>query len=134
MVESTNAAEEVKPKTDEAESQENKVTTNWADDDDEVEEGDREKDIGGNVPVAKKEPEAPKIIPPKTKREKNIFGDFVVTKINIKEREIPTFVGPDEEESEEESDSEPEPQNDDADEEKKIVEPVKQISKKDKKK
>ena len=45
---------------------------------------------------------------PKVKRERNIYGDFVVTKINIKEREIPVPQADDEEEEEEESSEEEE--------------------------
>lgn len=46
---------------------------------------------------------------PRTKRERNIYGDFVVTKINIKEREI-VIPQNDEEESEEEESEEEEEQ------------------------
>ena len=45
---------------------------------------------------------------PKVKRERNIYGDFVVTKINIKEREIPVPQKDEEEEEEEEESSEEE--------------------------
>jgi len=74
------------------------------------------------------------IVPPKprTKREKNIYGDFVVTKINIKERVIvvPENEGSDEEEeeSEEESEEEVSAQTEPVEEVKK--EPVKILSKK----
>ena len=47
-------------------------------------------------------------MPPKEKREKNAFGDFVVKKIVIKDKEVPKSVAPLEEESEEEEDSDPE--------------------------
>ena len=47
---------------------------------------------------------------PKVKRERNIYGDFVVTKINIKEREIPVPQNDQEEEEEEESSEEEEEQ------------------------
>jgi len=47
---------------------------------------------------------------PKVKRERNIYGDFVVTKINIKEREIPVPQNDEEEEEEEESSEEEEEQ------------------------
>ena len=47
---------------------------------------------------------------PKVKRERNIYGDFVVTKINIKEREIPVPQADEEEEEEEESSEEEEEQ------------------------
>jgi hypothetical protein len=40
---------------------------------------------------------------PRTKRERNIYGDFVVTKINIKERVIEVPKNENEEEEEEES-------------------------------
>ena len=46
----------------------------------------------------------------KVKRERNIYGDFVVTKINIKEREIPVPQADEEEEEEEESSEEEEEQ------------------------
>lgn len=53
------------------------------------------------------------MVPPKprTKRERNIYGDFVVTKINIKDRVIvvPKNEGEDEEEESEEESEEEEP-------------------------
>ena len=45
---------------------------------------------------------------PRQKRERNIYGDFVVTKINIKEREVVIPKNEDEEEEEEESSEESE--------------------------
>lgn len=45
---------------------------------------------------------------PRTKRERNIHGDFVVTKINIKEREIVVPKNENEDEDEEESSEESE--------------------------
>jgi len=72
---------------------------------------------------------------PKVKRERNIYGDFVVTKINIKEREIPVPQADDEEEEEEESSEEEEeqaPAQQEAEEEVK-KEPVKILSKKEQK-
>mmetsp|Transcript_35508 Transcript_35508/g.43492 ORF Transcript_35508/g.43492 Transcript_35508/m.43492 type:complete len:113 (+) Transcript_35508:262-600(+) len=71
---------------------------------------------------------------PRTKRERNIYGDFVVTKINIKEREI-VIPQNDEEESEEEESEEEEEQTpavEEAEEEVK-KEPVKILSKKEQK-
>ena len=49
---------------------------------------------------------------PRTKRERNIHGDFVVTKINIKEREIvvPQNENEDEEDEESSEESEEEPE------------------------
>lgn len=53
-------------------------------------------------------------------RERNQYGDFVVTKINIKEREIVVPKNEDEEESEEESEeSEQEPERPEPEEVKK---------------
>lgn len=68
---------------------------------------------------------------PRTKRERNIHGDFVVTKINIKEREIPqpeAESGEEEEESSEESEEEQAPEE--PEEEVKKA-PVKILSKKE---
>jgi len=72
---------------------------------------------------------------PRTKRERNIYGDFVVTKINIKEREIalPEPAEGEEEEEEEESSEEEEQQPYEPEEEVK-KEPVKILSKKEQKK
>ena len=119
MVESTEKAEE-QPQVEE-ESPATKVKRNWAEGDD-ADEEDAEKDIGGSGAIAKasQEQEQKKFIPPKTKREKNAFGDFVVNKIVIREKEVPQTVNneDEEEESEEESDSEPEPQNEPEEEKK----------------
>ena len=107
-----------------AEEQKSITKRNWADED---EEGDEAEDveIGESVPSQapakpeatqpaeeeKKDSQPRSIVPPKprTKRERNIYGDFVVTKINIKEREIPV-PEPDQEEEEEEESSEEEEQ------------------------
>ena len=114
MVEATKK-DETKP---EAESPSVKVKRNWADVEDEGEDDGTQKDIGGSDPVAQapKEAEAPKIVPPKVKREKNAFGDFVVTKIQIREKEVPKTVAPAEEESEEEESSD-DPESDKKEEE-----------------
>jgi len=70
---------------------------------------------------------------PRQKRERNIYGDFVVTKINIKERvvEIPKVEGEEEEEEESSSEEEVEEQVPEPEEEKKA--PVKILSKKEQK-
>lgn len=71
---------------------------------------------------------------PRQKRERNIYGDFVVTKINIKEREIVIPKNEDEEdeeESSEESEEEEQPSQPEQEEEKKA--PVKILSKKEQK-
>ena len=120
MVESTKK-EENKQLPDDAESPSTKVKRNWADVEDDAEEDGAQKDIGGSGPVAKapKAEEKPKIVPPKTKREKNAYGDFVVTTINVKVKEREEFkdVKPDDEESEEEEDSsEPEPDKEEEEE------------------
>ena len=110
MVESNKKAEN-KQIPDDAESPSVKVKRNWADVEDDAEGEGAEKDIGGSGPVAKAVEEKPKFIPPKVKREKNAYGDFVVKTIQIKEKEVPkTIKNEDEEESEEEeSSSEEEP-------------------------
>lgn len=102
-------------KKDEANPSGEKVKRNWADVDDEGDDEGTQKDIGGSGPVAQvpnpkdAENQQPKIVPPRTKREKNIYGDFIVTKLNVKDKVVPKeVVNPDEEESEEEEDSEPE--------------------------
>lgn len=67
---------------------------------------------------------------PRTKRERNIHGDFVVTKIRIKDDkpELPPDME-DEEESEEESEEEPAKADEPEEEVKKA--PVKVLSKKE---
>ena len=82
---------------------------NWADEDDEGDEGE-DVEIGGssvaqvgsaNAAAAgsselpadgeEQKQQAPRTFmpnKPRQKRERNIYGDFVVTKINIKEREV----------------------------------------------
>lgn len=75
------------------------------------------------------EPEKPKFIPPT--RTKNARGDFVVTTINIKEKEIPQTVKDSEESSSEEEESEEEPEKEEVEEKK--PEPVKKLSKKEQK-
>ena len=95
-----------------------KSKRNWADEDDEAGEDD-DVEIGAGGPsgqVKETKPEAaedgvdPEVkkraeqikAKPRQQRERNIYGDFVVTKINIKEREIPVPVNDNEEEEEEE--------------------------------
>ena len=57
---------------------------------------------------------------PRANRQKNIYGDYVVTKINIKEREVVIPQNEDdEEESEEESEEEEEAPRVEEEEEKK---------------
>ena len=125
MVESTKKEDQEDQPQIEAESPGTTVKRNWADDEDEHAEDDDEKVIGGSGAVAQvkpQEPEKPKYIPPKVKREKNAYGDFVVTKIVIREKEVPKTVAVDEEESEEEetsSEEEEEPKKEEPEEEKK---------------
>ena len=94
----------------------------WADEDDDGQEED-DVEIGGSAvaqvgkadaPAAEEEksteepsekPQQPVKKRPTQVRERNKFGDFVVKKINIKEREIPQPVK--DEESEEEEDDNP---------------------------
>ena len=85
MVESTKK-EENKQLPDDAESPSTKVKRNWADVEDDAEEDGAQKDIGGDGPVAKapKAEEKPKIVYPQQKRTKNAYGDFVITKIDVK--------------------------------------------------
>lgn len=110
------------------EEQKNVSKRNWADEEDDGAEDD-DLEIGGSS-VAKvgqqqpaesdntdaaAEPQQRTFMPPKprTKRERNIHGDFVVTKINIKEREIALpepESGEEEEESSEESEEEQAPE------------------------
>ena len=120
MVETTKKDEANPPVEEESPGQ--KVKRNWADVDDEGDDDGVQKDIGGSGPIAQApkeaENQAPKIVVPKVKREKNAFGDFVVTKINIREKEVPKTVAPLEEESEEEEDSEPESDKNEQEEEK----------------
>lgn len=102
---------------------------NWADEDDDAEDGD-DVEIGGSSVAQVGKPKAAEadgsaaaggegeqprtVVPnkPRTKRERNIHGDFVVTKINIKEREIvvPQNDEEEEESSEEESEEEKAPE------------------------
>jgi len=107
-----------------------KVKKNWADDEDENDSSDEDRAIGGSGAVASvpsNEPEKPKFIPPI--RSKNARGDFVVTTINIKEKEIPQMIRDEETSSEEESEEEPEKEE----VEEKKPEPVKKLSKKEQK-
>lgn len=116
-----------------AEDKKDVLKRNWADDDDDA-EGEEDIEIGGssvaqvgqnNAPIATTESTGRTMIPPKkprTQRERNIYGDFVVTKINIKEREIPVPENNDDEEEEEESSEEEEeepPRQEETEEEKK---------------
>ena len=124
MVESTKKEDQEDQPQIEAESPGTTVKRNWADDEDEHAEDDDEKVIGGSGAVAQvkpQEPEKPKWIAPKEKRVKNAYGDFVVTKINIKEKEVPKTIQLSEEESEEEesSEEEEEPKKEEPEEEKK---------------
>ena len=93
-----------------------KVKKNWADDDEEADSADEDRAIGGDGAVAavpSNEPEKPKFIPPT--RTKNARGDFVVTTINIKEKEVVQKFESEEESSEEES-SEEEPEKEEVEE------------------
>ena len=59
------------------------------------------------------------MIPPQPKRVKNKYGDFVVTNVFVKEKEVAKTVAPELEESEEEeSSSEEEPEQQEPEEEK----------------
>ena len=55
-------------------------------------------------------------MPPPEKRVKNKYGDFVVTKVFVKEVEVAKTVAPELEESEEEESSEEEPQKEEEEE------------------
>ena len=107
MVESTKNDE---VPTEEQTAEVPKVKKNWADDEDENDSADEDRAIGGDGAVAavpSNEPEKPKFIPPT--RTKNARGDFVVTTINIKEKEVvKKFSDSEESSSEEESEEEPE--------------------------
>ena len=113
---------------------------NWADEDDEGGD-DEDVAIGGTIANPAKQAQAeenqnadeatteaaaveqPKPFvsnKPRQKRERNIYGDFVVTTINIKEREIPQEEVNDEEEEEESSEEE---------EEEVVAEPVEEVKK-----
>jgi len=128
MVESTKNDE---VPTEEQTAEVPKVKKNWADDEDENDSADEDRAIGGDGAVAavpSNEPEKPKFIPPT--RTKNARGDFVVTTINIKEKEIvQNFADSEESSSEEESEEEPEKEE----VEEKKPEPVKKLSKKEQK-
>jgi len=102
-----------------AEEQKDISKRNWADEEDDgADEEDVEIGGGKTVGQAKSsetaaestEQQQPRtIMPPKPRqnRTKNIYGDYVVSKINIKEREVPQVEkDEDEEESEEESEEE----------------------------
>lgn len=120
MVESTkNTAENEGKPTEEQSPDVPKVKRNWADDEDEHDDADGERAIGGTGSVAQvptEEPEKPKIIPPKVKREKNAYGDFVVKEIFIKEREVPQVVNDESEEESSEEESEEEPEKEEVEE------------------
>lgn len=94
---------------------------NWADEEDDGQD-EEDVEIGGatvaqvgqkmptqeaTAPVEeeKKEQQQRTFMPPKprTKRERNIHGDFVVTKINIKDTKVEVPVQDNDEEEEEES-------------------------------
>ena len=101
-----------------AEEQKDINKRNWADEED---DGADEEDveIGGGKTVGQAKTAEPAsenaeqqqprtIMPPKPRqnRTKNIYGDYVVTKINVKEREVPKVEDEEEEESSEESEEE----------------------------
>ena len=88
MVEQTNKAEE-QPQAEAESPSTTKMKSTWADDDDQYDGDEAEKDIGGSDPVAPKEEEKPKIPPKKREYKKNAYGDFVITKIEIKEKAVP---------------------------------------------
>ncbi len=112
-----------------AEEQKNVSKRNWADEEDDGAE-EEDVEIGGSTVAQVGQPQPSEaanaegegeaqtqqrtFVPnkPRTKRERNIYGDFVVTKINIKEREIalPEPAEGEEEEEEEESSEEEEQQ------------------------
>ena len=102
----------------------------WAEEDDDAGADDDDVEIGGSTvaqvgagqtaaaegeEAAAAEQQKPRTIVQKKSRqnrERNIYGDFIVTKINIKEREIPVQqqeAEEEEEESEEESEEEEQP-------------------------
>jgi len=95
--------------------------TNWADEDNDSEGDDDNVEIGGSTvakvgsataPIATTESAGRTFMPPKPRvhRERNIHGDFVVTKINVKTKEAPVVekTGSESEEEEEESSEEEE--------------------------
>jgi len=87
---------------EQAKGTEEQVTkrTDWADEDDDAEGEDENVEIGGSTvaqvgkpspPIATTESAGRTFMPPakpRVNRERNIHGDFVVTKINVKVREI----------------------------------------------
>ena len=98
--------------------QEEQPTRNWADVNEEAEEGEGEA-IGESPLPNLEQQEEKKVIPPQPKRVKNKYGDFVVTNVFVKEKEVAKTVAPELEESEEEeSSSEEEPEQQEPEEEK----------------
>ena len=110
-----------------AEEQKEMKRANWADEDDDGDDDDG-VEIGGSTvakvgqtqaaqaePEKAEEPAQPKVtVPPKPRtvvRERNIYGDFIITKVNVKEREIiePVKDSDEEEESSEEESEEETP-------------------------
>ena len=101
----------------EAEPKENITQKNWADEDEGDEDADDVEIGGSSVAKVAAKPMERTIIPekgppkPREQRERNIHGDFVITKITIKEQKIEIPKADDEEdESEEEEESEEEQQ------------------------
>ena len=91
------------------EQEEAQKTRNWADVNEEAEEDGEGEAIGQSpLPQTEEQPEVKKIVPPPEKRVKNKYGDFVVTKVFVKEVEVAKTVAPQLEESEEEESSEEE--------------------------
>ena len=117
------------PKTNPPEEQKEISRTNWADEDDDGQE-DEDVEIGGssvaqvgqqnkaaasqnNEDAFQENQQQERTLYPKkprAHRERNIYGDFVVTKINIKEKEIIIPKNEEEEEEEESSEEEEEEQ------------------------
>ena len=122
---------------------ESKARQNWADDDDG--DDDHGKEIGQastkeNKPDREmgtkslEPPEPKKDYGPPEVRERNAFGDFVVTKIVIPDLKPVVLEEEQQESDEEESSDEPEPAEESKEEATKKKEPVKKLSKAEQKK
>jgi len=95
------------PTTDVAAAEEAAHKT-WADDDEDAGSEDDDTAIGGSNEIAPVPVVEEVKVYEKIERARNLHGDFVVTKINVKEREIPVAESDEEESSEEEESDEPE--------------------------
>jgi len=124
---------------------ESKAREGWADHDDDDGDEDTGKEIGqASTTESKPEremgtksleaPEPKKDYGPPEARERNAFGDFVVTKIVIPDLKPAVKEEEQQESEEEESSDEPEPVEESKDESAKKKEPVKKLSKAEQKK